>query len=432
MIILLRTAGLYPVGLALGLLLFSSALSAQTERFVAPGGNDGGNTCTNQAAPCATIGHALGQSDSGDRIRIAAGIYTERLTVDRSIELIGAGMQETIIQAAASPDTANGRVITVEDAEHSLSLRQLKLRHGFAASTSGVGSRGGAIFVPGSVLELEHVSMVANRANGRGGAIFNDGGTVSMSFADFRGNTAQSVGGAFQPGGAISNENGGVILAVNSWFRGNTAAVGGGIYSFGTTTEVDLTNVAVTGNLATERGGGVSNGAGILRITNAVFSANLVDAETGRGGGVETGGRDPHPEIRNSVFWNNRDGAGTGTDRSSISSSALSNPRIAHSLVQGCGGSGTDWNGDCGVDFGGNLPSQNPLFTDPIGPDSAPNATGRFRQLSSSPLINRGNNSFIAGIGLDLDGWARIIDGVVDIGPFEFGNDGLFRDRFEQ
>ena len=429
---LLRKPGAYPVGLVLACLLFSSTLSAQTERFVAPGGNDGGNTCTNQAAPCATIGHALGQSASGDRIRIAAGTYTERLTVDRSIELIGAGMQETIIQAAESPDIADGRVITVTAAEHALILRQLQLRHGFAAAVSGVGSRGGAIFVPGSVLELEHVSMVANRANGRGGAICNEGGTVSMSFADFRGNIAQQIDGAFQSGGALFSDGGGVVVAVNSLFRGNTAAVGGAINISGNDSALELINVAVTGNLATNFGGGVATAQGPLMVTNSVFAANWAAGDGGDGGGINTRGRNPSPSIRNTVFWNNRDRNGTGTALSSIASSALSNPEFAHSLVQGCGSSGAGWNGACGVDSGGNLPGQNPQFTDPISPDSAPNASGYFRQLTGSILINQGDNSFIAGVELDLDGRARIINGVVDLGPYEFGNDGLFRDRFEQ
>lgn len=206
-----------PVGMMLACLLFCSTLSAQTERFVAPAGNDGGNTCTHQAAPCATIGHALGQSASGDRIRIAVGIYTERLSVDRSIELIGAGIAETIIQAAESPDSADGRVITVTAAEHALSLKQLTLRHGFAGTASGVGSRGGAIFLPGSTLDLEHVALVANRANGRGGAINNEGGPVNMRFADFRGNIAGIIDGASGNGGAIYSDNNGLIAAVNSF-----------------------------------------------------------------------------------------------------------------------------------------------------------------------------------------------------------------------
>lgn len=132
------------------------------------------------------------------------------------------------------------------------------------------------------------------------------------------------------------------------------------------------------------------------------------------------------------MFWNNRDRNGTGTARSSIASSALSNPRISHSLVQGCGSSGAGWDQDCGEDLGNNLPNQNPQFTDPIGPDHAPSAAGYFRQLSGSPLINQGNNQFIAGVDLDLDGRARIVNAVVDLGPYEFGNDGLFKDRFEQ
>ncbi len=47
-------------------------------------------------------------------------------------------------------------------------------------------------------------------------------------------------------------------------------------------------------------------------------------------------------------------------------------------------------------------------------------------------MINQGDNSFITGVSTDLDGFARIIDGTVDLGPYEFGSDlFIFRDRFE-
>ena len=406
--------------------------SAQTDRFVATSGSNGGNNCASAASPCATIGHALGQSTAGDRIRVAAGIYTESVTVDRSIEVVGDGMEDTIIQAAATPDTASNRVFTVSSSDDTLTLRDLTVRHGFASGVSGVNSRGGAVYLSGSALEAEHVAFVANRANGRGGAIENAGGSVLLNFADLRDNIAGAVDGNFQRGGAIHNDGGGSITAINSFFRGNTGAEGGAIYSFGSDSLLSLTNVAVTGNLATSFGGGIANGAGPLMITNSTFSGNHSSADTGAGGGaIRTGGSNPHPLIRNSVFHNNRDRTGTGTTTASISSSASSNPRFSHSLVQGCGGSGSGWNTDCGTDLGGNLPNQNPQFSEVIPPTSAPNAGGNVRQRTGSPMIDRGNNSYIAGVSLDLDGLERIIDNIVDLGPYEFGNDGLFSDRFE-
>ena len=60
--------------------------SAATVRYVSSVGDDSGD-CT--MSPCRTIGYAIGQSTSGDTIRIAAGLYAEHLVVDRSLALAG-------------------------------------------------------------------------------------------------------------------------------------------------------------------------------------------------------------------------------------------------------------------------------------------------------------------------------------------------------
>ncbi|MCC5865581.1 MAG: hypothetical protein JJU31_10715 [Wenzhouxiangella sp.] len=75
--------------LAAALALFNPAALAQTERFVATTGSNGGNTCMNAATPCASVGHAISQANAGDRVRVAAGTYTESLTIDRHIEISG-------------------------------------------------------------------------------------------------------------------------------------------------------------------------------------------------------------------------------------------------------------------------------------------------------------------------------------------------------
>lgn len=50
-------------------------------RYVAPTGADIGD-CTSPASPCRTIQYAVDQASSGDRILVAAGIYTYQSTVD--------------------------------------------------------------------------------------------------------------------------------------------------------------------------------------------------------------------------------------------------------------------------------------------------------------------------------------------------------------
>ena len=413
--------------LFLGVLLAAQAI-AQTNRHVdADVGSDSGNNCTNAASPCATIGHALGQSAAGDRILASVGIYTESLIIDRDIEIVGEASETTIIQAAAAQSAASQRVITVQSGRK-LELRHLTIRHGYANATLAPGSLGGGIYLDAGDLELEHVVLAANRARSNGGAIYNAAGTVNMNHVDLTGNLALAPDGARGRGGAVYNADGSTLTALSSLFRGNDAAQGGAIYSFGALS-MSLTNVALTGNFSTQFGGAVMDVSGAPVMTNVVFSANRTD---GLGGGLYAQSSSSPPSIRNSVFWNNQDKTGAGTRSASLVPSTFNKPLISHSLVQGCGASGGGWTIDCGTDVGANRPSQNPNFIEAVSPASAPTAQGYFRQSTGSPLIGWGNNSYIAGVNSDLDGWARIIEGVVDLGPYEFGNDVLFRDRFEQ
>ena len=77
------------------------------------------------------------------------------------------------------------------------------------------------------------------------------------------------------------------------------------------------------------------------------------------------------------------------------------------------------------------IPSNDPQFVTPVSPVGAPSLFGNLRLGDDSPLINLGSNSFVTGINTDLDGFSRINDDIVDLGPYENGNDDLFEDRFE-
>jgi hypothetical protein len=57
------------------------ALAILNARYVATTGSDAANSCTNAAAPCATIQHAVDVANSGDVIRVAGGTYRRAGTV---------------------------------------------------------------------------------------------------------------------------------------------------------------------------------------------------------------------------------------------------------------------------------------------------------------------------------------------------------------
>jgi hypothetical protein len=62
-------------------------------RYIATTGDDTTNDCTNQAAPCATIAHAVGQANPGDTLDLAAGTYHEPgLVIDKTLNVQGQGV----------------------------------------------------------------------------------------------------------------------------------------------------------------------------------------------------------------------------------------------------------------------------------------------------------------------------------------------------
>jgi hypothetical protein len=84
-------------------------------RFVAPTGDDTGNTCLSSGSPCKTITHALSQAVANDVISVAAGTYnlalgeTFPLVISKNLTLTGAGAPSTTIDATG----ANTRVIAM-------------------------------------------------------------------------------------------------------------------------------------------------------------------------------------------------------------------------------------------------------------------------------------------------------------------------------
>lgn len=150
-------------------------------------------------------------------------------------------------------------------------------------------------------------------------------------------------------------------------------------------------------------------------LTNVTFSGNLA----GDGGGMYNLGGEGGvitPIIRNSIFWNNRQGNGVS---SIVNDSAA--PNISYSLVEGCNPGGT-WTAACGTDDGNNLADADPKFVTPIDATTAPTTTGNLRLQAGSPAIDAGNNAALpVGITTDLDGKPRIVNGVVDLGAYERG-----------
>src|SRR5215510_5273119 len=70
---------------------------AAVNRFVAVGGSDASNDCTNPGNPCATIRNAINQSQPGDLIILGPGLYTENVIVAQTVTIQGDGAKGSTV-----------------------------------------------------------------------------------------------------------------------------------------------------------------------------------------------------------------------------------------------------------------------------------------------------------------------------------------------
>ena len=261
-----------------------------------------------------------------------------------------------------------------------------------------------------------------------GGGMWNDSSSATLTGATFRGNSAASDGGGLYSTsssmrltgvtfeGNSAGNGGGMRIWWGNWtlanvtFEGNSATTGGGMLN--NSSNSTLVNALFRGNRAGRDGGGMHNDSGALVLTNATFSGNRAE---GNGGGMYNS--NSRPTIQNSILWGN--GATSGGDQIYNYNSSM--PTIAHSDVEGSGGSGAAWDAGLGADGGGNLDAD-PLFRIPLDPADAPTQDGDLRLRPGSPAVDTGDNGLLPSwVTSDLDSNPRTVHGIVDLGAYEAG-----------
>ncbi|NTU84414.1 MAG: hypothetical protein HGA45_34465 [Chloroflexales bacterium] len=207
--------------------------------YVAPDGDDAAD-CVSSATPCHTIGAAVGKAVSGDTVLLAAGTYSETVSLSKSLTIVGVGAPTTAIDGAG-----RGTVLTVLSSQARVALRDLTVRGGNAIGAGGGITSYGA-------LSLERVSVQENRVSA--------------------GEGFQGLGGGIASFGTLTVSDTAVIS--------NTGVTGGGIYSQG---DLTASNVTFAGNTATA-GGGLAAGAGTATLSYATVAGNQA---TGAAGGLQ-------------------------------------------------------------------------------------------------------------------------------------------------
>lgn len=250
---------------------FSSGVLAQTQRYVAVGGSNNPNDCTDPNNPCGSVQYAHDTAAPGDIINIAAGEYTfnsTSLTLGKSITLQGAGNFDTFLQAHPQPGQASHRTVIIQPNPIDVVINDLTIRHGVAAGTGVPGRAGGLYYEfdtnnPGT-LDLNNVRLIDNTARVGGGMFVTSNGAPELTTVSFQNNTATERGG-------------GIYLYLN--------------------TAANLNNVAFNGNSAGVSGGAVYANASASNFSNCTFSANYASTgcsaiafQSGSGGTVSGSG----------------------------------------------------------------------------------------------------------------------------------------------
>ena len=302
--------------------------------------------------------------------------------------------------------------------------------------------RGGGMFNAGGFAGeaspiYQHVEFINNSSSGDGGGCVNDGnfdGESSPQFysCQFIDNTSNGAGaGMFNNGAGIKDTLGNILYSGNSnpfitncVFKNNTGftsnGIGGAMYNLGSQggsctpsifNTLFVENKAYAAACMYNHGG--NEGLSSPSIINCTFANNEADPFNiggGTGGAVYNNASyngTSAPTVINCIFWDN-----IGAVGSEVFRNVDGTPFIAYCLVDkpdcasinSASGIGTT---ACGL---GMLYNQNPNFVDPSSCD--------YRLQDNSPAINVGDNQ-VNGSAIDLDSLPRIINSIIDLGPYE-------------
>jgi hypothetical protein len=227
-------------------------------------------------------------ASSGDSIMVAAATYKENLTINISLNVIGAGAKTTVIDGQGT-----GRVINIYNFRPVVTVSNLTLRNGFSSSGAGI-YNSGWLTINNSTIS-GNTSSPPNRYNdgSAGAGIYNYSvpyeitAKVWINNTTISGNTAACHGIGFPPhcssyGGGIFN-NCGELFVTNSTIAGNNAQAlgpggqsqGGGIYNyFETCPSYDDDLIQIIGS--TISGNSASLGGGIIGawLQNSIIAGN--------------------------------------------------------------------------------------------------------------------------------------------------------------
>jgi hypothetical protein len=274
----------------------------------------------------------------------------------------------------------------------------------------GNANLGGGILDRGENLVLDSVVVTGNIASvdveggGDGGGLWatetGDGMLLTIRDSTFSGNTAGNDGGGIY----IEFGLGDTLHIENSTLSGNDAADDGGAIAFHFVSgNPELVNSTVSGNTAGDDGGGIYL-YNFYEISNLWIRHTTVagNQAAGAGGGVFAWSRLVY--LENSIIGDNT--AAAGND---LATGNIGLFHVSYSLVESPGTAVI-------IDKGNNIFNQDPQLG-PLTDNGGPTLT--HLPAPTSPVINAGDPAFVPPPSTDQRGFARVLNGRIDMGSVE-------------
>jgi len=248
----------------------------------------------------ASIGEAVSAAPEGSIVRLAAETFTEGgIVLDKTLFLIGAGADETIVQASETLETASERVFLVETGA-TVVIEGVTMRHGHP---TGECSRGGGAIANYGTLWLDRC-ILSDSIGQCGGALMNRDGIVfafDCMFVRNRSDGGRDMTGVqgMGAGGGIKNVKGSMLLD-GCTVAGNVARKKGGAIKNCCLGTLTMINCTVSGN-ACATGGIHLHGPALIDHCTVAFNT----APYSFGAGILVNSRSV---IRNSIVFGNTRG----------------------------------------------------------------------------------------------------------------------------
>ncbi len=281
-------------------------------------------------------------------------------------------------------------------------------------------------------LTITDSTVSGNTAEDNAGGLWFAGVTMSITGSTFSGNATGAESGFV--GGGIILTGVGVQTITNSVISGNTATEDGGglVISVSSGANIVLSNSTISGNTSGTRGGGIVDYSGLVTISNSTISGNT--AATG-GGGIAARGFSSMTITNSTIAFNTTTGGAGGGIETNF------NPITLTSTIVSNNTSGTSTPDDIALNGGAITPSssfnligdattsggltdgtnnnivgQDPLL-EPLANNGGPTQTHAL--MAGSPAIDTG--AAFSSLTTDQRGglFARLDNGTPDIGAYE-------------